>query len=177
MDFGDLLGKLDDSLGGEQAGQLGDLIALVTKNRAALESLGKLPGFLAQLADALSGAGEQARSASVALVGADGMAGVRGTLDDTAEAVADIATALGKGVAKIADAAEAAARVPLMDGPASRLAGAAEEMGETTSRLGDLADGLETIADTLTKVGAALARLGDHLDDSGTHARGFAELG
>ncbi len=64
-----------------------------------------------------------------------------------------------------------------MDGPASRLADAAADMGATTDRLGDLADAMDRIGEVLATVAAALAKLGDHLDDSGSQARGFAELG
>jgi len=173
MDLGDLLGGLDS----KKFGDLGDLLDLVQRNKGALEAVGRLPEFLAKLGDALGQAGGQAREAAVALVGDDGKSGVTGTLADTSAALADITTALGRGVDKIAAAAEGAAKVPLMDGPASRLADAAADMGATTDRLGDLADAMDRIGEVLATVAAALAKLGDHLDDSGSQARGFAELG
>ena len=83
---------------------------------------------------------------------------------------------LGKGIARISDAAEGLARVPLMDGPSAKLLNAAEEMGDTSARLADLATAMDAIGDTLAEVGTALARLGDYLSESGGHARGFAEL-
>ncbi|MEI2811861.1 MAG: hypothetical protein V9F00_17225 [Nocardioides sp.] len=173
MDFGDVLGSLE----GKQFGDFGEIVELIQKNRGALEAVGRLPQFLEKFGDALGSAGEQAREAAVALVGEDGSAGVRASLADTSGALADITKALASGVDKIASAAESAAKVPLMDGPASRLAGAAEDMGATTERLGDLAKAMDEIGDVLAKVAAALAKLGDHLDDSGSQARGFAQLG
>lgn len=173
MDLGDVLGGLD----GKQFGDFGEILDLIQKNRGALETVGRLPQFLERFGDALGAAGGQAKEAAVALVGDDGKAGVRGTLAETSEALADITKALGNGVEKIAAAAESAGRVPLMDGPASRLAGAAEDMGATTQRLADLAEAMDHIGEVLAKVAAALAKLGDHLDDSGSQARGFAELG
>lgn len=166
MDLGQLLGGLD-------ADRIGELVDLLTKNRDTLDQVGRLPDFFEKFAGALGAAGEQAREASYALVGEDGGSGMRATLGDSAEALSDISGSLGKGVSLLKEAAESAAKVPLMDGPAARFAGAAEELGATTGRLGDLATSLGAIAETLEKVGAALGRLGDHLDDSGTQARGF----
>ena len=82
---------------------------------------------------------------------------------------------IGAGADRIADAAESAGKVPLMDGPAGRLAEAAQEIGTTTARLGDLATGMESIGETLGTVAGALAKLGDHLDESGAQAKSFAE--
>lgn len=169
MDLGDLFGGFDTD-------QLKDVIELVTKNQDALAALGKLPEFLGKVAAGLSGAGEQARAASFALVGEDGTSGVKATLHDASEALSAIVGSLGAGAERIADAAESAARVPLMDGPAGRLADAAQEMHATTGKLGELSEGMEKIGATLATVAAALAKLGEHLDDSGTHAQGFAEL-
>lgn len=172
MDLGSIIGKLDG--GGSD---LADLLELLTNNKEQLAMLGRLPDYLEKIATGLAGAGEQAKSAAVSLVGDDGTSGLKGTLADSSDALAGIVTAIGNGAARIADAAEAAARVPLMDGPAARLASAAEEMSGATEQLGKLATAMDSIGDTLAQVGAALARLGDHLDDSGTQARGFAELG
>ncbi|EON22281.1 MULTISPECIES: hypothetical protein [Nocardioides] len=172
MDLGSIIGKLDG--GGSD---LADLLELLTNNKEQLAMLGRLPDYLEKIATGLAGAGEQAKSAAVSLVGDDGTSGLKGTLADSSDALAGIVTSIGNGAARIADAAEAAARVPLMDGPAARLASAAEEMSGATEQLGKLATAMDSIGDTLAQVGAALARLGDHLDDSGTQARGFAELG
>ncbi|MEZ5097768.1 MAG: hypothetical protein R2731_17815 [Nocardioides sp.] len=169
MDFGKLFGDLD-------LDQVKDVVELVTSNKDALALLGRLPEYLEKVADGLAGAGEQARSAAVALVGDDGRSGVRATLADSAEALSAIVASISAGADRIADAAESAAKVPLMDGPASRLASAAEEMGATTDRLGQLSTAMTTIGETLGTVAAALAKLGDHLDDSGSQARGFAAL-
>lgn len=164
------------SLNTKQFGDLGEIVELVQKNRGALEAVGRLPEFLQRFGDGIGAAGDQAKAAAVALVGDDGSSGVRGTLAETSAALADITKALSSGVDKIAAAAESAAKVPLMDGPASRLAGAADDMGATTKRLGELADAMEHIGDMLAKVATALTKLGDHLDDSGSQARGFAQL-
>lgn len=173
MDFGKLLGEMDLGL---DLDQLKDVVELVTNNKDALGMLGQLPDFLGKVADGLAGAGEQARSAAVALVGEDGSSGVKATLADSSQALASIVSSISAGADRIADAAESAGKVPLMDGPASRLASAAEEMGATTARLGELSAAMTTIGDTLGKVAEALAKLGDHLDDSGVQARGFAAL-
>ncbi len=53
----------------------------------------------------------------------------------------------------------------------------ATALGGAGERLADLAKAMDAIGDTLAKVGGALAKLGDHLDESGVHARTFAELG
>jgi len=156
MDIGKLLGGID-------ADKLQSVVKLAKD----------LPAFFEKISDGLSAAGEQARAASVALVGDDGDSGVRGTLGDSSEALKEIVASLTKGVGLIGDAAESAAKVPLMDGPAKRFAEAASELGDTTGKLGDLAAGMASIADTLTAVGKALASLGDHLDDTGSQARGF----
>lgn len=169
MDLGDLFGDID-------LDQVQEVIGLVTDNKDALATLGKLPEYLQKLADGLAGAGEQARGAAFALVGEDGQSGVRATLSEAGAALASVVTSIGAGAQRIADAAESAARVPLMDGPAERLAGAAQEMGATTEKLGELARAMDTIGDALGAVGAALAKLGENLDDSGAHARGFADL-
>jgi methyl-accepting chemotaxis protein len=172
MDLGSILGKLDG-----QGGDLADLLQLLTNNKEQLAMLGRLPDYLEKIASGLAGAGEQAKSAAVSLVGDDGSSGLKGTLADSSDALAKIVTSIGNGAARIADAAESAAKVPLMDGPASRLASAAEEMSGATEQLGKLAEAMDQIGETLAQVGVALARLGDHLDDSGAQARGFAELG
>jgi hypothetical protein len=169
MNLGDLFGSFDGD-------QLAELVDLITKNKGSLEALGKLPDYLEKIASALGEAGDQAKSAGFALVGDDGESGMRATLTASAEALSDITESLGKGIARIADAAESLGKVPLMDGPASRLMGATEEMGNTTVRLAELAKAMDTIGDTLGKVGSALAKLGEHLDESGGHARGFADL-
>lgn len=169
MDLGDLLGKVD-------LGDLDEVLGLVRDNKESLAMLGRLPDYLGRLADGLNGAGQQARSASLALIGEDGKSGVRSTLAESAEALSAIVTSIGAGADRIKEAADKASRVPLMDGPAERLAGAASEMSDTTGKLGELARAMDTIGDTLAQVGEALAKLGDHLDDSGAQARGFADL-
>jgi methyl-accepting chemotaxis protein len=169
MDFGNLLGDLD-------LDQVKDGIALITEHKDALAQLGKLPDYLHKVAEGLSGAGEQARTAAFALVGDDGDAGVRKTLSEASEALSAIVSSVSLGAQRLADAAESAAKIPLMDGPAERLASAAEEMGTTTEKVGDLATAMDTIGATLAQVGAALAKLGDYLDESGSQARGFVEL-
>ena len=170
MDFGKLFGDLD-------LDRLEEVVGLVTEHRDVLARLGELPAYLGRLADGLAGAGEQARSAAVALVGEDGASGVRSTLAEAGDALGTIVTSVGAGAQRLADAAESAGKVPLMDGPAERLAGVAAEMGDTTDKLGDLSAAMGVIADTLGEVGVALRRLGEHLDESGAQARGFAELG
>ncbi len=170
MDLGSILGKLDD------AGDLGQLLKLVTDNREQLALLGRLPEFLEKISTGLDGAGEQAKAASVQLVGGDGTSGLKSTLADSSAALAGLVTSIGAGADRIADAAESAGRVPLMDGPAARLASAAQEMKGATELLAKLAEAMDTIGDTLAHVGTALGKLGDHLDDSGAQARGFAEL-
>lgn len=170
MDFGELLGGID-------LDEVKDVLALVAEHKDQLARLGELPAYLGRLADGLDGAGAQALSAAVALVGEDGTSGVRETLADAGTALGTIVSSVGAGAERLADAAESAARVPLMDGPAERLAGVASEMSSTTDRLGDLGEAMGVIAETLGEVGAALKRLGEHLADSGAQARGFADLG
>lgn len=168
MDLGNLFGGIN-------AQQIEKVIDLVTNNQDALQALGRLPEFFEKFADALEGAGEQAKEAAVALVGADGATGARGTLHSSSQALTQIVGSLGKGVDMIASAATSAAKVPLMDGPAQHFADAAAQMGETTNSLGELARSMEAIARTLDSVGQALAKLGAHLDDSGSQARGFLD--
>ena len=162
--------------GGMDTDRLKELIDLVGDHKESLALLAKLPDFLDKIADGLAGAGEQARAAAVALVGDDGTSGVRVTLADSAVALSSIVAAVGAGAERIADAATSAAKVPLMDGPASRLADAADRMGTTTGELGDLATGMESIGETLAAVGAAIAKLGDHLGESGAQAKSFVGL-
>ncbi len=169
MDLGGILGGFDTD-------QLKEVIDLVGDHKESLALLAKLPDFLDKIADGLAGAGEQARAAAVALVGDDGTSGVRATLSESAAALGSIVAAVGAGAERIAEAAASAAKVPLMDGPASRLSDAAEQMGATTDKLGDLATGMESIGETLASVAAALAKLGDHLDESGTQAKSFVGL-
>jgi hypothetical protein len=80
---------------------------------------------------------------------------------------------LGKGVGLIGDAADGIGKVPLMDSPAKRLAGAADELDSATDNVKDLAASMDTITDALATVGTALTKLGDHLAESGGEARGF----
>jgi methyl-accepting chemotaxis protein len=170
MDFGKLFGDVDLE-------QVQEVLSLVTEHKDALAKLGQLPEYLGKLADGLAGAGDQARSASLALVGEDGSSGVRQTLAEAGAALGSIVASVGAGAERLADAAASAGRVPLMDGPAERLAGAAGELSSTTEKLGELGTAMGTIADTLGQVGEALKKLGEHLDDSGAQARGFADLG
>lgn len=169
MDFGDLLGNLDGN-------DISKAIESVTKNQANLDNLSRLPDFLVKFAEGLGKAGEQAHAASFALLGDDGESGMRGTLKSAASALGAIVESLSKGAELIEQAAEAAGRVPMMDSVASRFSSASSEIGGTASSVEALAGSLESVAETLAKVGAALAGLGDHLDDSGTQAKGFAEL-
>ena len=167
MDLGKLLGVLDGD-------EIKDVIELVRENRGMLEQLGKLPELFASFADGLEQAADQARAAGLALVGADGDDdGVRGKLLQVAESMGDLAGSLDKGVGLIGDAADGIGKVPLMDSPAKRLAGAADELGSATDNVKDLAASMDTIADALATVGNALHKLGDHLAESGVEARGF----
>ncbi|MGN0065760.1 MAG: hypothetical protein ACI379_16100 [Nocardioides sp.] len=175
MDWGALIDRLDDRLGA-QGGELPQLLDLLVDNADALKHLAKLPDFLESFAGALAGAGEQARAAAAQLVGDDGKEGIQGVLADASKALGAILDSVEKGAERVLDAAEATAKVPLMDKPAARLSGAAEELRGTTSQLSSLAEAMEEIAGTLGRVGSALAKLGDHLDDSGSSARGFAQL-
>jgi hypothetical protein len=165
MDLGKLLGSLDGD-------EIKDVVELVRKNRGLLEQLGRLPELFASFADGLDSAADQARAAGLALVG-EGDDGVRGKLLQVAESMGDLAGSLGKGVGLIGDAADGIGKVPLMDSPAKRLAGAADELGSATDNVKDLAASMDTIADALATVGAALNKLGDHLAESGGEARGF----
>jgi len=169
MDLGNLLNGLD-------LNDFNDVAKLITENKDSLAMLGRLPEYLDKLGDALGGAGEQARSASFALVGEDGRSGARSALASSSEALAGIVSALAAGADKISDAADGVGKLPMMDGPAAKLSGAADEIKGTTSNLGELAKAMDAIGDTLEKVGAALAKLGEHLNDSCTQARGFAQL-
>jgi hypothetical protein len=166
MDLGKLLGALDGD-------EIKDVVELVRKNRGLLEQLGKLPELFASFADGLDSAADQARAAGLALVGPDGDDGVRGRLLQVGESMTDLAGSLGKGVGLIGDAADGIGKVPLMDSPAKRLAGAADELGSAIGNVKDLAGSMDVIADALAKVGTALARLGDHLSESGGEARAF----
>jgi len=166
MDLGKLLGALDGD-------EIKDVVELVRKNRGLLEQLGQLPEVFASFADGLDSAADQARAAGLALVGPDGDDGVRGKLLQVGESMSDLAGSLGKGVELMGDAADGIGKVPLMDSPAKRLAGAADELGSAIDNVKDLAGSMDVIADALAKVGTALARLGDHLSESGGEARGF----
>ena len=166
MDLGKLLGAIDGD-------EIKDVVELVRKNRGLLEQLGKLPELFASFADGLDSAADQARAAGLALVGQDGDEGVRGRLLQVSESMADLAGSLGKGVGLIGDAADGIGKVPLMDSPAKRLSGAADELGSATGNVKDLAASMDTIADALATVGTALSKLGDHLAESGGEARGF----
>jgi hypothetical protein len=170
MDLGKLLGALDGD-------EIKDVVELVRKNRGLLEQLGKLPDLFASFADGLDSAADQARAAGLALVGPQGGdqrdGGVRGKLLQVAESMGDLAGSLGKGVGLIGDAADGIGKVPLMDSPAKRMAGAADELGSATDNVKELAASMDTIADALATVGDALTRLGDHLAESGGEARGF----
>jgi hypothetical protein len=166
MDLGKLLGALDGD-------EIKDALELVRKNRGLLEQLGRLPELFASFADGLDSAADQARAAGLALVGQEGDEGVRGKLLQVSESMADLAGSLGKGVGLIGDAADGIGKVPLMDSPAKRLSGAADELGSATGNVKDLAASMDTIADALAAVGTALNKLGDHLAESGGEARAF----
>lgn len=125
----------------------------------------------------LAGARPEAKEAAVALVGADRASGAKGVLEPAAGALVGIVASLDKGIALISDTAEAAHKVPLMDGLADKLAGAASEMSESTALLRQLSDSMDGIADVLAKVGAALDRVGDHLTDTSAQAQGFMSRG
>ncbi|CCI52845.1 hypothetical protein [Nostocoides jenkinsii] len=166
MNLADLFGNLDTS-------QLADVVEVVAKNRDVIANLGKLPEFIGSLSTSMNGAGQEAKGAAVALIGNDGATGAKGALCGAAGALNEIVDSLTKGIAMIASAAEAAHKVPLMDGPASRLEEASREMSRSTSALGELAQSMATIAGVLGSVAGALDRVGDHLVDTGTQARGF----
>ena len=167
MDLGKLLGALDGD-------EIKDVLELVRENRGLLEQLGKLPELFASFADGLDSAADQARAAGLALVGPGrGRRCPRQAARRSLSRWADLAGSLGKGVGLIGDAADGIGKVPLMDSPAKRLAGAADELGSATDNVKDLAASMDTIADALATVGAALTKLGDHLAESGGEARGF----
>ncbi len=166
MDLGNLLGGIDTDA-------IADVVKVVVDNRAMIEQLGRLPELFGQFADSLDGAGHEAGVAALALVGADGESGARGALASAATALAGIVTTLDSGIARIADTAEGAAKVPLMGGPAAHLAEAARDMGESTAQLGTLAASMGAIAAVLDEVASALRNVGGHLTDTGAQARGF----
>jgi methyl-accepting chemotaxis protein len=169
MDFGDLLGKVD-------VAKVGHVVDWVGKNEDLLTQVGRLPEYLSKVADGLDNAGGQAKTAAVALIGDDGESGVRAALADASVALKTIVGSVGAGAEKIADAAAGAAKVPLMDGPASRLAAAATELETTTEKLGQLSEAMEVIGQALAQVAGALGKLGDHLVESSGSAREFLEL-
>lgn len=170
MDLAALFGRIDTD-------QLVDVIEVVVKNRDVIDNLGRLPEFLDKLGNSLSGAGTEAKSAALALVGTDGSSGAKGALSSASHALTEIVDSLTKGIAMIASAAEAAHKVPLMDRPADRLEDAAREMGESTAALGELATSLAGIAAVLASVAGALDKVGDHLVDTSSQARGFMAAG
>ena len=150
MDFGKIFSSVD-------ADDIADVVKLVVENREVIARLGQL----------------EAKQAAVALVGTDGKAGARGILEQTSSALAGIATSLTKGIELINDTAAATHKVPLMDGPATKLEGAARELGESTELLTQLAASMDSIADVLASVGGALDKVGGYLTDTSTQARGF----
>jgi len=166
MDLGNLWGGVD-------ADAIADVVKVVIDNRGMIEQLGRLPELFGQFADSLEGAGKEAGSAALALVGNDGESGARGALASAASALAGIVATLDSGIARIADTAEGAAKVPLMGGPAAHLAEAARDMGESTAQLGTLAGSMSAIAQVLDEVASALRNVGGHLTDTGAQARGF----
>lgn len=166
MDFGKIFSSVD-------ADDIADVVKLVVENREVIARLGQLPELLDQLGDSLGGAGSEAKQAAVALVGTDGKAGARGILEQTSSALAGIATSLTKGIELINDTAAATHKVPLMDGPATKLEGAARELSESTELLTQLATSMDSIADVLASVGGALDKVGGYLTDTSTQARGF----
>lgn len=166
MDLSGLFGNVDTS-------QLVDVIEVVVRNRDVIDKLGRLPEFLDRLGDSLAGAGTEAKSAAVALVGQDGSSGAKGALGGAAHALSEIADSLSKGAGLLTAAADAAHKVPLMDRPADRIGEAATELGQSTSALGELATSLAGIVAVLDSVAHALDRVGDHLVDTSGQARGF----
>ena len=66
MDLGNLLGGIDTDA-------IADVVKVVVDNRAMIEQLGRLPELFGRFADNLQGAGQEAGSAALALVGADGV--------------------------------------------------------------------------------------------------------
>lgn len=166
MDFGKIFSSVD-------ANDIADVVKLVVENRDVIARLGQLPELLDQFSHSLGGAGTEAKQAALALVGEDGKTGARGILEQTSTALAGIATSLGKGIELINDTAAAAHKVPLMDGPASKLEGAAREMSDSTELLTQLAASMDSIAEVLASVGSALDKVGGYLTDTSTQARGF----
>lgn len=166
MNFGRILDGLD-------ADDIADVVRLVVENREVIARLGQLPELFDQFSDSLAGAGTEAKEAAVALLGGEGSTGARGVLEDASRELAGVVESFTKGIGLIQDTAVAAHKVPLMDGPADRLEGAAREMGESTALLSQLAASMDSIAELLGKVGAALDRAGDHLGDTSSQARGF----
>ena len=170
MDLGSIFGGID-------AGDVQDVLKLVTDNKELIAQLGRLPELLTGLAQGLQSAGSEAGNAAVALVGDDGASGARGALSGAATSLTSIVASLGKGIDLVEQAAAAAAKVPLMDGPAQSLAGAAKELNGANASLGELAGSMATIAEVLGTVGAALKALGGYLDDSGAQAHAFVAAG
>ena len=153
------------------------VVDLVWDNKDELANSAKfakeIPDFIRTLASGLSEAGDQARTAGLALVGTDGTSGATTRLSSSATTLGSIAENLTRVAAFVADAADDVEKVPMMGGPAKQLGGAAKTIRETTSGLGGLADDLVSLAEILGNVGAALSKLGDSLDSSGSKAQGF----
>lgn len=166
MGFGKIFGSVD-------ADDIADVVRLVVENREVISRLGQLPELFEQFSQSLAGAGAEAKQAAVALVGGDGAPGARGVLENASRDLAGVVESLNRGIGLIHDTSVAAHKVPLMDGPADTLEGAAREMLESTALLGHLAASMDSIADVLGAVGAALDKVGDHLGDTSTEARGF----
>lgn len=166
MDFGKVFGGFD-------ADHIGDVVQLVLDNREVIANLGRLPAFFEAISTNLDAAGTEAKQAAVALIGADGHTGAKGTLVAASAALTDIVATLDKGAALVSQTASSAAKVPLMDGPAGHLADAAAQLESANARMKDLATSMASIADVLATVGAALGSVGDHLTSTGGQARGF----
>ncbi len=166
MDFGKLFGGID-------AGDLAQVVQVVIDNKDVIDNLHRLPELFGKIAASLDGAGQEAKAAASALVGPDGSSGARGALASASTALAGIAASLGKGIDLVDAAATSAHKVPLMDGPADSLAGAASSLRDSTNLLGELASSMTGIAEVLAQVGAALDKVGDHLSDTGSQAHGF----
>lgn len=166
MDLGKISGSVD-------ADDIAAVVRLVVENREVISRLGQLPELFEQFSQSLAGAGSEAKQASFALLGGPDSPGARGVLEEASRDLAGVVASLTKGIGLIHDTSVAAHRVPLMDGPADKLEGAAREMLESTELLGRLAASMASIADVLGVVGAALDKVGDHLGDTSTEARGF----
>lgn len=170
------LGKL---LGGGNLdiAKLQQVVDLVWDNKDDLANSAQLakdiPDLIRTLAGGLSEAGNQARNASFALVGSDGVSGATTKLGSSAKKLGSISDSLASVASFITDAADDVKSVPLMRGPAKQLGGAAKSIRGTTTDLAGLADDLVGLADILGAVGAALGKLGDSLDSSGSKAQGF----